>query len=1210
MASKLRHLRAESRIPETGWVTILLGNAKKSAGSAKIIDPAPDPVYNALSTQRGMRLVEASVCLLAVAASGLAQEFRARISGQVTDPSGALVAGAKVVASDLERHLAYEVATNSIGRYSLATLLPGTYTLTVELQGFKKYEHEVALLASDRLSIDVSLSLAGVDTITVFGTPVLQTETATRESTFENPVLENVPSGGRNLFALQYDQPGVVKTSTYWGAMELYAFGNVNAVSIAGGRSGENEIVVDGVTDTKSDRGVAWVPPIAATEEFTVQINSYDAQFGRTGGGVTMINLKSGTNAFHGQLFEYFKNDKIRANDWIANKNGVPTTAFKNNTFGFGAEGPVRRNRTFFTISLEGLRQHNQGGQSRTLPLPEQLRGDFSHLFDANGNLITIYDPLSTSLGPDGKTFVRTPFVGNAIPLAQINNVAAKVASFYPAANLPGDGPAHLNNYLKILPETNTYDAWLGKLDHMLNAKSRVSFHYGQTPWLNYAKLVWGDNPAEPSNQYPSTRVFRAWGADWAYQFTPTLLFNLRAGVSRFETSNGNSFGVNYDPRQLGFPNSLAAQFATLEFPRFNIAGYSEIGSSGVLSYTAQDVWSLQPNVSWIRGKHNVRLGSELRRYNDNNLNPGLASGSYTFDPGWTQANPQRADSLSGNAFASFLLGRPSSGFVDRNIDPAYRSHYYAAYVQDDFKIHPRLSLNLGLRWDYETPRDERYDRMVRGFAFGQSSPIAGVVQASAASANCPACAAGLKGGLLYADSDNRYAFEPHRANFQPRIGVAYRIAPKLIFRGGYSLGYLGQSANGPPTGFSRQTQLTASQDNGLTPAVSLSDPFPVSIFPNGLLQPIGNSQGLATNLGQNIAFQYLDRPLPYSQQYSAGFQYELPAGWLADVSYAGNLTKRLPVTLQLNFIPSDVLNSIPLDQRQAYFNQQVANPMAGLLPNSAFNGSTVPRQQLLYAFPQYGSGSQMTDVPIGQQRYDSAQMKLSRRFSRGFSVTLAYTISKALEQVSTLNSQDADLQNPLNTRLEKRLTQFDVPQQFSVIGTYSLPGNYSYRWMNGIAAGWTLSGVWMSHSGFPLAFPNAGPLEAKSAKLSDAQRDALAQAAGRAQYDPSYDVWFDTSLFPRTAQSPFTLRTFPTRFPDVRSKPLNITDLSLYKEFHLAERVKWQIRVDAHNAANFPWFGVLDSSGNNVTSPLFGHLRADIGNETRVIVGVMRLIF
>jgi hypothetical protein len=476
-----------------------------------------------------------------------------------------------------------------------------------------------------------------------------------------------------------------------------------------------------------------------------------------------------------------------------------------------------------------------------------------------------------------------------------------------------------------------------------------------------------------------------------------------------------------------------------------------------------------------------------------------------------------------------------------------------------------------------------------------------------------------LKGGLLYAgaDGDNRYAFIPHKRNFQPRIGVAYRMTSKLVFRGGYGLSYLGQNANGQAVGFSRQTPLVSSIDNGLTPAVSLSDPFPASIYPGGLLQPIGNSQGLSTNLGQNVTFQYLDRPLPYSQQYSAGFQYELPGGWLVDASYVGNITKRLPVALPLNFIPANVLTSLPVEQRQAYFNQQVANPMAGLLPNSGLNGATLARQQLLFAFPQYGSGTQITDVPIGWQRYDAAQLKATRRFSHGLTMTVAYTISKTLEQASVLNAQDVNLNDLRSTPLEKRLIQYDVPQQFSVIGTYDLPfgkgrhfGSGMNRWIDGIVGGWTFSGVFMSHSGFPLPFPNAAPLDARSAELSDSQRDALAQKAGRSQYDPSYDVWFDTSLFPRTAQAPFTLRNFPTRFPDVRSKPLNVTDLSLYKEFQIREKVKWQIRCDAHNAGNFPWFGQLDSNGADVTRPLFGHLRADIGNETRVVVGVMKVIF
>ena len=1064
-----------------------------------------------------------TTCLLVILASvSFAQEFRATVGGVVTDPSGKPVEQAKVIATNVERGVSYEAATDSGGRYNVPFLMPGTYVITVEKPQFKKFVRDgLTVLATDRLTIDVKLELGVIaESVRVSGeAPLPQTGSATRQGVLENRILESVPAGGRNIFALQYDQPGVVKTGTYWGSMELYAFGNVNGVTINGGKSGENEVVLDGVTNTKSDRGVSFVPALSTVQEFTVQTNSYDAQFGRVGGGVSLINLKSGTNAPHGQLYEYLKNDRLRANDWVSNKDGEPRSAFKNNTFGFELDGPIRipkvidgRNKAFFLISYEGLREHAAGGEIRTLPTPEQLKGDFSKLYDDNGNLVTIYDPLSTHLGPDGKTYVRTPFIGNVIPTNRINPVAANVAAFYPPPNLPGDGPSQQNNYSKVLPETNGYNSWLGKMDYVLSDKSRLSFRYGQTPWLNYSGLVWGNNVAEPSNRYPSTRIPRNWGADWTYALSPTVVLDLRGGLARYEATFGNSFGVNYDSRQLGFPDALVSQFTHLEFPRFNVGDYSEIGSNGVLIYSTQSTSSLQPSVSVTQGRHNLRLGAEFRRYDDNTVNPGLGSGSYNFDESWTQANPQRSDSGSGNAFASFLLGYPSGGYVDRNIDPAYRSKYYALFVQDDFRVTSRMALNLGLRWDYETPRVERYDRMVRGFAFDQASPIADAVKTSPAAANCPACSAGLTGGLLYAGGGNgRYAFDPHRANFQPRLGIAYRITSKLVFRGGYALSYLGQNSSGQATGYSRQTPLVASLDNGLTPAASLSDPFPASIYPSGLLTPIGNTQGLSTNLGQSVTFQYLDRPLPYSQQYSAGFQYQLRGGWLADVSYVGNITRRLPVTLPINFIPDNVLNSIPVDQRQAYFNQQVPNPMTGLLPNSALNGATVARQQLLFAFPQYGSGSQMTDVPIGRVRYDSAQLSLTRRFSGGLAMTFAYTISKNLEKVSTLNPQDVDLANPLNTKLEKRVVQFDVPRQFSVIGTYDLPvgkgrhfGSGMSRWADGIAGSWTVSGVYMSHSGYPLAFPNAAPLEARSAELSDAQRNALAQAAGRSQYDPS----------------------------------------------------------------------------------------------------------
>jgi hypothetical protein len=564
----------------------------------------------------------------------------------------------------------------------------------------------------------------------------------------------------------------------------------------------------------------------------------------------------------------------------------------------------------------------------------------------------------------------------------------------------------------------------------------------------------------------------------------------------------------DFDPRQLGFPSSLVTQFTTLQFPRFNFQNYSEIGTDRVTSYETHDTWSLQPNMSWIRGRHSLKYGAEFRKYNDNNLNPGAASGIYNFDAAWTQANPLRADAASGNDFASFLLGYPSStnqGRVDRNIDPAYSNRYYALFVQDDFKVTSTLTLNLGLRWDYETPRQERFNRMIRGFGFNQPSPIASQVQGLT-----------LTGGLLYAGVNgvSRYAFETQKSNFQPRIGVAWQFRRKWVMRGGYGLSYLGQSSFGQPLGFSRPTPLVASLDAGLTPVASLSDPFPSSIYPGGLLQPIGNTLGLATNLGQGISFQYVNRPLPYAHQYSFGLQRELPGNWLVDVSYVGNITKRLPVPLDLNFIPLTTLQSLPVEQRASYFTAAVPNPMAGLLPGSSLNGSTIPRRQLLYAYPQYAS-VQATDVPIGQQRYDSVQMKGQHRFTKGLSLTMAYTISKALEQVSTLNQQD----------IEKRLVQFDVPQKFSVIGTYDLPfGRHRsmlsnmHPVLNGVLGGWTFSGEWVTQSGFPFNFPNAAPLEARSAKLSDSQRDELARQKGRQQFDPSYDKWFDVTLFPRVS--------------------------------------------------------------------------------------------
>jgi len=1153
----------------------------------------------------------------------LSQEFRASIAGEVTDPAGAPVVEAKIIVTSLERNVPTEAVSNAAGRYLVQFLLPGKYTLTVEKGGFKKFVREgITLTTADRVALDVRLELGALaESITVTAeAPLLQTETASRAALVENRLIENIPTSGRNLYQLQYSLPGVMKASSYWGDFELYAFGNINDVIISGGRVRTNVTLIDGVPDGLPDMGVAYAPALQAVQEFTLHTNIYDAQFGRLGGGVTSITTKSGTNALHGQLFEFLENEKLYASDWLDNALGRSKTPFKLNTFGFEFDGPVYlpklydgRHRAFFMISLESLRERNPGSQVRTLPTAEQMRGDFSGLFNASGRPVILFDPRTTLLGPDGRTYIRTPFQNNRIPQDRINPVAAKVAAFYPEPNRPGIGPDNQINYNRVTASKNGYDSWLGKMDYRISDRSSVSFRHGQTPWTNFSRIAWGTNAAEPSGEAPDTRISRLWGMDWTYTLNPRTVFSLRAGLARFEDFDGNIFAQGFDPRQLGFPDRLVSQFTALQFPRFNLGRYSELGATRVSNYATHDHYSLQPGLIWTRGRHVIKYGAGFSLFNRNQIAPGAASGTYNFDKRWTQRNPQQGDAESGDEFAAFLLGLPVGGSVERNIDTAYQNKYYTLYFQDDWKVSPKLTLNVGLRWDYETPRVERFNRMVRGFAFDQASPIA----SRAPQLN-------LRGGLLYAGSSGsaRQAFFPDQNNFQPRAGVAWQFAPKWVLRGGYGLTYLGQSANGGANGFSRPTALSASTDNFITPAVTLSDPYPSSLWPAGLLQPVGNSLGLATDMGFGIAAQYLDRPLPYSHQFSVGFQREMPRGFLLDFSYVGNITRKLPVGLGLNFIPTQSLNSLPVDQRPAFFNAGQANPLAGLFSGGAINGATVPRSQLLVAYPQF-SGVTITDVPIGRQRYDSFQIKATRRFASGLGMQVSYTLSKTYEQVGPLNAQDVVLNNLLATPLEKRLIEFDVPHLLALVTSYELPFGRGKRYgpnmhpaLNAMAGGWNLNTQWVMRSGLPLEFPNAPPLGARTARLNHGQRDELGKARGGQQFDVFFDHFFDTSLwrYPTAPffrrQAPFTLRDFPTRFADARTKALNISEISVSKDFPIKERVRLQIRADLQNAFNYPFFGRLQARPNDVANSRFGFLEPSSRSEEREIILVMKLFF
>jgi len=1147
-------------------------------------------------------------CLLVLLCAGaaLAQEVRASITGIVTDPSGAPVPNAAIVVTNIATNAASSSESNEAGNYVTPFLAPGVYRLTVERAGFKKLVREaITLQAQDKARVDVRLEVGEIaQSVTVTeNVSLLQTETATRSQIIPNELIFNLPTQGRNPFQIMWAAPGVLKTGG-WRYLRSLDIAGTSNFSVNGGRNRENEVLLDGISNVRGNRTVIHVPTQESVQEFKVVTNSYDAQYGRTGGGVVTIVTKAGANSFHGSLFEYLQVDDLNANTFELNRAGSPKAPLTINTFGFQAGGPIYvprvlngRNRLFWMLAYEGIRQRTPDPLVRTFPLTEWRTGDFSTLRNAQDQVVSIYDPLTTAA--DG---ARTAFTGNRIPANRINRVATEVLKFYPAPNTPGVGPARANNYTTPGLWHGDLDEWIGRLDFIINSRNTFYFRYGQNPFEELRGVVWlGSNAAEPTGNAPLIRNGRNWVFDWSSTLSPHMTFNLRAGLSRWEETTGNSFGAGFDPRQLGFADSFVRQFGQLQFPRFDLGTYQAIGSDRLLNVATDDAYSVQPNMGLVTGKHFLKFGAEGRRYNDNNTNPGLASGVYTFGRNWTQRLALQADAASGNELATFLLGYPSGGGVDRNIFPAYSNFYYALFFNDDWKATSRLTLNLGLRWDYEAPVFERYNRMLRGFDFNAASPIASRAQGL-----------NLKGGVLFAASDGRPrgAFETDRNNFQPRLGAAYRIGQKWVVRGGYGLYYLGQNEPGAASGFSRRTNFVTSLDNNLTPAVTVENP--VTTLPGGLLlNPIGASQGLASFLGEGLGVNYLNRPLPYSHQYSFDIERELPGNMLVEVAYVGNLTRKLPLGVNVNALPASELGRRTaagvIDT--AYYTGRVPNPMVGLIPNNASkNGTTIPRQDLLMPYPQYG-GIGLLNIPIGRQRYHGFLSKVTKRYSRGLSFLASYSINKNLEQVSLLNEQFFVFANPQATPLEKRsANEIDMPQKFVFAGVWELPvgrnkrfGTSVHRAVDFLVGGWSLNANITYQSGWAIGYPNANQVRPGTAKLPSSERNI--------------DRWFNTSLWVNPAtgrnlpvQEPFTLRDFPTRFSDVRVPGYKNWDASVSKYFPIHESLRAQFRFEMVNALNHPWFTGLLGGADNVANINFGRLNPVQNNTPRWIKLVLML--
>jgi len=1129
-----------------------------------------------------------------------AQEFRATIAGRITDTAAAGVTGAKITITNPATGQTTETTSGDDGNYQVGFLTPGNYTITVEKSGFKTSVHrDVQLQVAQHATLDVQLELGEVSqsvTVTA-GAALLETESADRGLTIGQDRVLNVPLQGRNPFAAAWSAPGVIASS---GAQRLRPFdisGSSNLV-INGGRPSANEVLVDGVTSLFQASSVSYVPTEEAVSEFRVQNTNFDAQYGWTLGGVINIITKNGTNEFHGSAFEFFQNTHLDANTFNSNRTGVPRSSSHINTFGGDIGGPIKKNKLFFSYTYEDIRQVIPDPFITSVPTALQRTGDFSHTFngkDAAGNpaLQVIYDPFSTVAGPDGK-LVRTPFPGNVIPSNRLDPVAVKVLSYVPNGNVAGDpitGLSNLTNNGSTRKFTDFFPENTARVDYNINQTTQMFVRYSRNALQEERSFHYSTisslNPADTGQNNPFTRENHNATIQFTKTLNPSTVLDVRLGLERFKSESGST-GGSVGPSALGFSPTYIAEAGNW-FPRFTWNGYEGAGAQPTyISPTAQTN-TIQASLSKNIGRDNLKFGGDLRLLRAYQQVPGYFAGNFTFDQTFTGANPLQIQPSSGNALASFLLGVPQSGYIQVNSQPARQEKMASLYVQNDIRVTDKLKVNLGLRWDYLGALTDRFNELARGFATTTPNPLQVPGQT-------------LYGGLLFSgvNGNPRGIFDPSWGNFGPRAGAAYRLNDKTVLRGGYALVY-GQTFNDPGNapGFSQQTNMVTSIQTGV-PFNTLDNPFP-----SGILRPVGSSQGLLTALGQSFSFaDPRGANPPYVQQFSFEVQRELPANFLISGAYVGSRSSRISVSQQLNALPISALGL-----GSAALTKNVPNPFAGLLPGTALNGKTVQQQQLLVAYPQYLiNGITELFEPIGKSSYNAAQFLVSKRLSYGLNFSVAYTISKQIDQVNYANPQD--------TRLEKVIASWDIPQNLQINMVYELPfGTGKPLGANLVApvrwavSGWQVSSLTRLQKGMPMNFPaNAAPTGVNP-ELSD----------------PNYTQWFNTcTQLPNgttrncvgdeqvawTIRQPFTLQRWSSRLASVRLPGIHNSDISVMKHNRITERFDLIFRADFINAFNSPqFFGGPQTDVNNGN---FGRIsgNSDQSNLPRFIQLSMKLQF
>jgi outer membrane receptor protein involved in Fe transport len=1129
----------------------------------------------------------------------------ASVTGRVTDPTGAVVPQASVAVQATESGVSTTVQTNDQGYYNFPSLLPGTYNLTVTKTGFKPLrEAQLKLTVQQVARIDLVLEVGAVtETVDVNAQAVLlDSESSTVGQLVGNKQVAELPLLGRNPYALAMLVPGV-RQSIGVNNLPIDQISTVS-ITINGQRASANEFLLDGAPNSapSQNQPVIYANP-DSVQEFKVDTNTFSAEYGRAAGGVFNVITKSGTNDPHFTLYEFFRNDQLNANDFFANKGGSARPPFKFNQFGGSIGGPVvipkvynGKNKTFLFGNFELVRFVQGITFTGTEPTAQQLTGDFSQTRNAAGAVIQIYDPLSTTAAAGGG-FTRTAFPGNIIPANRINPASALISKYFPAPNTAGNLITNVNNYSRTAGNDVTKNTMSIRGDHYFSERNRLfsRFSYDDTPFVRAAPYG-ASNPGSPGTGPQDFNRKNAVIED-DHTFSPSMLGTFRYSITRL-TNVRTAFSQGFDITSLGFPASLKQQVFPPAFPDIAITGYNVTSSipnivvGGALGATdviqlANDTHTWSAQITKTLTRHTLKTGFEYRLIKFNTLQTGANTPGFNFTNAFTQGpNPNTASATAGYALASFLLGTDASGSVNPAPSLAMQITYYGGFLQDDWKVTPRLTLNLGLRYEYESPRTERYNQLDT-FDYNAASPL-------------QAPGLNLKGALTFVgvNGASRFQGTPDRNNVGPRVGFAYRLDTNTVLRGGGGLFYASTqgvgtgSAGFGSTGFTVQSNQVSTID-GVTPATFLNNPFP-----GGLSQPSGSKLGPATALGQSITFSDLGDVVPYSEQWNFNIQRILPGAVLLEVGYAGSHGLKLPTNLTLNQLPDSALamgNAL---------QAQVPNPFYGQISTGILSTPTISRAQLLRPFPQY-DGVTAVNSTWANSIYHSLQIKVEKRYSKGLTITGSYTRSKLIDyDIGAFAGETlggGNIQDYQNLRSSRSVSLVDQPNRFIANAVYELPFGKSLHGIAGkVVAGWEVGAILSLFSGGPIGVTSA----TNNTFSQGGNQHPNWTGVDPSVPNPTPDHWIDASQFSNPPA--FAFGNAGRTIPSLRDAATKELDFSLHKSVNLTEKLRLQCRTEVFNITNTPQFAPPNSVFGNAQ---FGVVSAQ-SNLPRIVQFALKLIF